>query len=111
MLKHEPVVTAIRFFKKDAPHASIPYFASVVLTWETPHVIWMQLFNGKLGRKDLRDLLQWLVDNEIHVVKARRIDGHVLPLGETNAEGVTSIDVLKLATRLGVDKSVTRELY
>lgn len=111
MLKHEPVVTAIRFFQKDAPHASIPYFASVVLTWETPHVVWMQMFNGKLERKDLRDLLQWLVDNEIRLVKAKRIEGHMLPCGEVNEDGVTSIDVQKLATRLGVDKSVTRELY
>lgn len=88
-----------RMYEAEHPAPLAPFVASAVFEWSGPRELWIKAFVGKLTRRTLRDLLATLVDLQVHTVLARRADGHLLPLGTTDAAGITRIRVAELSAR------------
>ena len=88
-----------RMYDDEHPAPLAPFVASAVFEWVAPRDLWIKAFSGRLTRRTLRDLLTKLVELGVHTVLARRADGHILPLGVTDAEGVTRIRVADLSAR------------
>ena len=99
MIRHTPTLSELRLFEAASPAPMAEYDAACLLLWETPQVVWIRMLKGHVSRKLLRELLQWLLDNQVHTVRAHRAAGHVLPLSVLQADGAFSVSVADLATR------------
>jgi hypothetical protein len=99
MLRHEFLITLLRFYKEDKPSNYADYSAVCNLVWETPTTIWLKGFHGDMTRKNFRELLDFLVDNKIEIVKAFRSPKHILPLAVEKEGGYFEIKVRDLVNR------------
>lgn len=99
-IRHEPTTSTLRFYGRASDDPTPQYDAVCTVVWETPRTVWIRGLHGTLTRRLLRELLAWLVDNHILLVKAHRDSARVLPLGVVQVDGHTEIDVAKLAARV-----------
>lgn len=79
------------------PEPMAPFCATFVLEWQDARTVWIKAMHGRLTRHTLRELVRTLIDLGAHTVLARRADGHVLPCGQVDADGITRIRVADLA--------------
>ena len=100
MIRHETVTSTLRFYWRASDDPFAQYDAICTVVWESPRVVWIRGLHGTLSRRLLRELLAWLVDNHILVVKSHRDSARVLPLGVVHADGHTEINVAELAARV-----------
>ena len=94
MVRQEVLVTVLRFYTQENPKERDSYVAVCTLLWESPSIVWLKGLHGNLTRKVLRDLVQWLLDNKISLVKAIRASGS-LPLATYTRGEYCEIDVEK----------------
>lgn len=99
MLRHETVMSILRFYKEEVPSNYADYCAVCNVVWETEEVIWLKGFHGEMQRKHFRHLLKWLIDNKIKSVKAYRSPKHILPLAVDHPGGYFEIRVQDLIDR------------
>lgn len=72
-------VTEIRFCA-DAVGDDMPaYSLSCNLVWESHSVVWVTMMQGCAKRHHLRELEDWLRDCGVRLIKAHRVQGHILP--------------------------------
>lgn len=73
-------VTELRFCADHPPGAAMPpYYLSCNLIWESPTVVWVTMMTGAFKRHCIRELEDWLRERGVTLVKAHRVQGHVLP--------------------------------
>lgn len=78
-----------------------PFTASGVVEFtDNPTVAWAKAFQGKMTRRQLRELLQAFKDLGIKTIKAKRIEQHTLPLAKQNEQGEFTIDLDRLSDRV-----------
>lgn len=104
-LRHESVVTAIRFYDSPTPGRYAPYRAICTLTWESSTCVWVTGLHGDLTRPLLREWLRWFLDNGVTLVKAHR-GPRSLPFGVPVGDHM-ELDPLALADRLGTPPEST----
>lgn len=91
MIRYTETTGELRFFDDDdAPHMA-RFDASCVVLWEQPTVVWIRMLSTNAGssvtRKMLRDLVDWLVEHRVEMVRSRRGMGHLLPLARLQPDG------------------------
>lgn len=99
MIRHEVTTSILRFYERESSASTPPFDATCVVQWETPRIVWLKAFHGRLTRSLMRCLLEWLAENGIHTVKAYRDAAHHLPFGRLQDDGSTVIDVADLVDR------------
>lgn len=99
MIRHDPMITTIRFYDVETEDPFYPYVAICTLVWESPSVIWVKGLHGDLSRKLLREFLIFLVDNKVKTVKAHRASGKTLPFIVFRENEYTEISVDALAEK------------
>lgn len=80
MLRHSVTTSILRFYENENPSDFEDYIAVCYLVWETNDIVWIQGFHGDLTRKHLRLLLNFFVENNIKLVRAKRSPFRTLPL-------------------------------
>lgn len=98
MLRHTLTTSMLRFYENENPSEYEDYCAICSLIWESKDVVWLVGFKGNVTRKHLRQLLKFLFDNNIKIVKAHRSPKHILPFGE-EVNGYLQIEVDNLVKR------------
>jgi hypothetical protein len=99
VIRHSPTLSELRFFEAANPPPMAPFDACCLVVWETERVIWLRMLHGRLTRKLMRELLAWLVERGVDVVRSHRATGHVLPLGVERSDGSWETRVADLAAR------------
>ncbi len=96
----------LRFLTKgNEKMESPPFIATGIIEFDMePHVAWGKGFMGSLTYPHLRELLQILVDHNIKVLKANRMDKHTLPYSKIDEEGNYVVDIVRLANRFNIVK-------
>ena len=94
MIREEKLISLLRFYPTDSDNPLEKFTGSCSLVWESAHVVWVKALSGELSRKNLREFVKFLLDNEVHLVKAIRAN-EKLPYA-TKVEGnYCEIDVLQ----------------
>lgn len=108
MIRHTPTLSELRFFEAANPPPMAPFDACCLVVWETERVIWLRMLHGRLTRKLMRELLAWLVERRVDVVRSHRATGHVLPLAVERPDGTWETKVADLAARFNAPASDAR---
>lgn len=85
MIRHETVISILRFYPKDTDDPLAKYDASCTLVWESSDTVWIKALSGTFTRQYLRELIRFLYDKNIKLLKSYRSSG-TLPYA-TKVEG------------------------
>lgn len=84
MIRHDEVVSHLRFYIECSTEEYPPYDAICTLVWESKEIIWVKGLQGTMTPALWREFALWLVHNGIKLVKLERADGHKMPFGTYN---------------------------
>lgn len=99
MLREEPLITLLRFYDTDTDDPLAKYTASCTLMWETKNVVWIKGLAGDFSRRALRDLIRYIFDKNILVVKSFRATG-TLPFATKTDGNYCEVDIEAAKPRL-----------
>ena len=86
MIRSEPVAEIIRFYDVESDDPYADYVAVCTIVWETKDIVWIKAMNGRVSRKHLIELAQWLIDRKVKKARASRVHGKRLPFSENCGE-------------------------
>lgn len=103
MITHTNLVTVLRFFNDEfAIYGESQYDAICTLAWERNDVVWMTGLHGTLSMCLMRQLVVWLLQNNVRMVKADRA-GRKIPLGQIVGDHIELVTA-DVAKRFGITK-------
>lgn len=79
MIRNDHLISILRFYNQENPSDYEDYCAVCTLTWESKDVIWINGLHGVLKPRHWYKLIEFLVKNNIKVIKATRSPNHKLP--------------------------------
>lgn len=77
-----PHAYKVRVFKPDQAYGD-PYCAVLLVTWQGPDVVEIDLAHGEMTKYDVLDIYKWLVTLGVRILRAWRADNHRLPFGSS----------------------------
>lgn len=92
MIRFEPVASILRFYPEQTENPLAEFTASCTLVYESASVVWIKGLTGSLSRKNLRELLRFLLDNKIDLVKTIRANSS-LPYATKVVDNYCEIDI------------------
>lgn len=103
MIRLEPIVGRAflaRVYAEDDPGPMAQFGATFVLECGVePGTMWIKGMQGRITRRDIRDLVRHLHDLGVHTALAKRVEGHTLPFGVAGEDGTVRMSVLEAAKR------------
>lgn len=99
MIKHEVLISVLRFYESDEPNEYEDYVAVCNLVWESKNTVWIKGLHGNMKRKNWRKLLKFLDNHKIETLKIIRAPHHKLPLADYLNDHYAEIKVSKLTNR------------
>lgn len=80
MIRHQPRLGELRFSARSSDEAMPAYKGCCNVMWESPTTVWLSMLRADdLRRSEMRELVAWLVEHGVTIVKAHRAPGHRLP--------------------------------
>lgn len=79
MIKEEIQLSILRFYDTETTDPYQPYIAICTVIWETKDIIWIKGLHGNLSRKLLRQLVQFLEEKNVRLIKTHRAASKTLP--------------------------------
>lgn len=79
MIRSEPIASIIRFYEAQTDDPFADYSATCTVVWEASDVVWIKALSGKITRKQIIELAEWLISQGVTLVKASRAHGKRLP--------------------------------
>lgn len=98
MIRSEPIASIIRFYEAQTDDPFADYSATCTVVWETSDVVWVKALSGKITRKQIIELAEWLISQGVTLVKASRAHGKRLPFS-TDRGYYQEIDLEHFAAR------------
>jgi hypothetical protein len=83
MIRHEWLLTTIRFYSHETTDPFQPYDAICTLTWETPTVVWIQGLKGTMQPQHWVDLHDFLFSVGVRTAKCYTSDKIKIPFEGT----------------------------
>lgn len=99
MIRSEPIATIIRFYEAPTDDPFADYTATCTVVWEAPGVVWIKALSGRITRKQIVELAEWLITQGVTLVKASRAHGKRLPFS-TDRGHYQEIDLQNFTERL-----------
>lgn len=85
MIRHDEIVSHLRFYSQESNDPYPPYDAICTIIWESKDVIWVKGLQGKMTPGLWREFALWLIDRGIRLVKLERAEGHTMPFATYNS--------------------------
>lgn len=82
MLKHEVLVSLLRFYNSTIPEEYEDYCGVCTLSWESSDTVWINGLNGTITLKHWYALIEFCEEKGIKVIKAHRSPRHRLPFAK-----------------------------
>jgi len=83
MLKHEVLVSLIRFYNNEVPAEYEDYCGVCTLSWESIDTVWINGLNGTITLKHWYSFIDFCIENNIKIIKAHRAPRHRLPFSKS----------------------------
>lgn len=85
MIRHDEIVSHLRFYSQYSDDPYPPYDAICTVIWESKDVIWVKGLQGKMTLTLWRELAGWLIEKGIKLVKLERAENHTMPFASFNS--------------------------
>ena len=82
MLKHEILVSLLRFYDNTIPEEYEDYCGVCTLSWESKDTVWINGLNGSITLKHWYSFIDFCIDSGIKIIKAHRAPRHRLPFAK-----------------------------
>lgn len=93
MIRHDELVSHLRFYSSESSEEYPPYDAICTLVWESSTVIWVKGLQGKMTLKLWKEFAQWLIDRKIKLVKLERAEKHTMPFASLKDGNYYEVEV------------------
>lgn len=99
MIRIETLISTVRFYDGEPSDPFAPFVGVATISWESPSVVWVRAMHGSFGRRQLRDLVEYLSSSGVTTVKAFRDPAKRLPFGVQVGDHV-EMDVAEAVKRI-----------
>lgn len=99
MIRHTPTLSELRFFEADDPPPMAPFDACCNVIWESERVVWVRMMHGRMSPKLLRELIAWLHERGVQILRAHRAPHRLLPMAVRRPDGSYELDVAAALAR------------
>ena len=93
MIRHEVVVSQLRFYNEESSETYPPYDAICTVVWESKEVIWVKGLHGKLNLSLYKEFANWVIQCGIKLVKLERAGNHTMPFASYNSGNYYEVSI------------------
>lgn len=93
MIRSEPLIEIVRIYDGENIDPYADYVAVFTLVHDSKNTVWIRALSGKLSRKNLRELVNYLYSREIFIVKADRALDRRIPFTSKRDGMYVEIDI------------------